>query len=928
MRDFQLTLFSYSKSVVLITVFSILFIFSFIPLVGDANGNEDPEIVSGSISGYKWDDLNGDGIWDGNEPGLGNVVIFLNGNPSFLTITNSNGFYEFTELDEAVYTVHEAVPDGYMQTFPGFPGELGFHTVEIEEESEDAEDINFGNFKLGIVKVCKLDWSTEALLDGWEITLEKKDGDWTEVDSVLTGEEEEGCVLFAGLEAGDYRVSETIRDGWEKMHPGEDTIEFTVLSGFGNTGNPFLFANRELEEEESACLLESQEGRTIIEFPEDWGLLSNKESKISHGPIDVDIAAGTYDIWLVSFDDHSAKPTQTQVNEQWHIQAYNGEGDIFFESNDISDLPDDQDFLVEKVNEDVVIEEDIDGLSVHHFFDFEETSKANSITPVCAGFDVKEPAEEETFSISGFKFNDENEDGVFDEGEPGLEGWTITIDGPESLSDFTTTAIDGFYSFNHLNPDTYTVCEEQQEGWVQTFPENDACHSVELADANREGLNFGNFVTEGDGEDGDDGGNGDGDGDSTPPVSVFTLNLDHLVIDEAIEFFQITGVSSDTQNGIKSVELSIFQIGGPDDVTDFPADSFFDVFAALECPPVQEPIATEIVTLSLVSVEPFVVTWSYDWIPPEPGIYCFEVRAIDDADNTENTAFGGPVAFIPPLGQNGDGSGGNGGNGGGGGSPGGPPSATEINFDSLEIIDIGETTATVVWQTLPPGTSKVVYAAEGDVYSFNTQDLNFGYPHGEPNPEDPAKMTVHSVQLTGLTPSTTYAVRAVSHLPPSLISQEVEFTTLEVVKEPEEESDDSEGGTDGAIPEEDEEPGEITTSVSQVPDAGESVPDGQGVGITDVPPFLSLPIASEESLPTDEEEPVSREDIFSVINIEDIKEQSNRDALGVFLAGVGGESFDFGIFLLVLILLVIFYFLAKRRKRRKVDTPEQPPPQA
>jgi len=654
-----------------------------------------------------------------------------------------------------------------------------------------------------------------------------------------------------------------------------------------------------LEEEESSCLLEPQEGRTIIKFPEDWGLLSSKETKISHGPMDVVIAAGTYDIWLVSFDDHTSKPNQVQVNEQWRVQAHNGEGDIFFESNDISDLSQAEDFLLEKVNEDAVIEEDIAGLSVHHFFDFGETSKANSIRPICVGFDLQEPVVEETFSISGQKFNDENENGAFDESELGLQEWTVTIEGPESFSDFTTTATDGLYGFNDLIPGTYTVCEEQQEDWVQTFPENDACHLVELVDQDIDGVNFGNFMAEG----------GGGNGDSTPPVSVFTSGLNHLVIDETIESFQITGVSSDTQSGIKSVELSIFQIGGPDDIADFPADSFFDVFAALECPPVNTPIATEIIALSLVSVEPFVVTWSHDWIPPEPGIYCFEVRAIDEKDNSENTAFAGPVAYIPPVDQNGGGGNGGSGGNGGGGSPASLPGVTEVNFDSLDIIDIGETTATVVWQTLPLGTSKVVYAAEGEVYNFNTQAFNFGYPHGAPNPEDPAKTTVHSVQLTGLTPSTTYAVRAVSHFPPSRISQEVEFTTLAVVEEPEEE----------------EEPEKV---IPQVPDEEESTPGGQGVGITDVPPPPpSFPIVSEEGPPVGEEEPVSKEDIFSVINIEDIEEQSNRDALGAFLAGVGGGSFNLGIFLLLLILLVILYFLAKRRKKRKVNVPERPPPQ-
>jgi uncharacterized repeat protein (TIGR01451 family) len=108
---------------------------------------------------------------------------------------------------------------------------------------------------------------------------------------------------------------------------------------------------------------------------------------------------------------------------------------------------------------------------------------------------------------SGFKFEDINANGEWDEGEPGLEGWLISlyrvpaqIDIIEQLADpvlplgelvdQTLTAEDGSYKFTGLLPGLYYVTEENRAGWYMTvgpegsfFVENGTMI---------EGLNFGN----------------------------------------------------------------------------------------------------------------------------------------------------------------------------------------------------------------------------------------------------------------------------------------------------------------------------------------------------------------------------------------------------------------------------------------------------
>jgi len=86
-------------------------------------------------------------------------------------------------------------------------------------------------------------------------------------------------------------------------------------------------------------------------------------------------------------------------------------------------------------------------------------------------------------AIHGQKFNDIDGNGTQDEGDDGLPGWTITINGTDTITDedvsnSTVTNSTGFYWFTGLTQGNYTVCENLQSGWNQTFPGGAGCHNV------------------------------------------------------------------------------------------------------------------------------------------------------------------------------------------------------------------------------------------------------------------------------------------------------------------------------------------------------------------------------------------------------------------------------------------------------------------
>ncbi|MFM6908348.1 MAG: SdrD B-like domain-containing protein, partial [Dolichospermum sp.] len=100
-------------------------------------------------------------------------------------------------------------------------------------------------------------------------------------------------------------------------------------------------------------------------------------------------------------------------------------------------------------------------------------------------------------SIQGRKWNDANANGIWDEGEKALAGWTIYIDSftngkldPWEIS--TVTNADGQYTFSNLGPGEYAILKVNQTGWIQTFPTIPYALNL-TAGENLTGINFGNY---------------------------------------------------------------------------------------------------------------------------------------------------------------------------------------------------------------------------------------------------------------------------------------------------------------------------------------------------------------------------------------------------------------------------------------------------
>ena len=100
----------------------------------------------GSIGDFVWNDLNRNGVQDGGEPGVVNVIMQLKdcaGNLIRTTTTNSSGAYSFTGLSAGCYTIGIVVPGGF-QISPKAQGTNNNLDSDINIGNAMSDAINLG----------------------------------------------------------------------------------------------------------------------------------------------------------------------------------------------------------------------------------------------------------------------------------------------------------------------------------------------------------------------------------------------------------------------------------------------------------------------------------------------------------------------------------------------------------------------------------------------------------------------------------------------------------------------------------------------------------------------------------------------------------------------------------------------------------------
>ncbi|HSK38762.1 MAG TPA: LamG-like jellyroll fold domain-containing protein, partial [Arenibaculum sp.] len=94
--------------------------------------------------------------------------------------------------------------------------------------------------------------------------------------------------------------------------------------------------------------------------------------------------------------------------------------------------------------------------------------------------------------VCGRKFQETNRNGIQDNGETGLPGWPIVLNGPGGPYQLVTDEL-GYFCFYFLLPGNYTLSEINQQGWIQTAPPGGSYPFTLTAGQSLSGLDFGNY---------------------------------------------------------------------------------------------------------------------------------------------------------------------------------------------------------------------------------------------------------------------------------------------------------------------------------------------------------------------------------------------------------------------------------------------------
>ena len=165
------------------------------------------------ISGVVFEDLNGDGIQDMDEPGMSGVTVTLAGAAMGVSVTGTDGSYMFGDLDAGEYTVATDAMDGYTSTTG-----LLFDVTLVEGDIRDDVDFGFmakagGNAVIG--GVVFNDMNGNKIRDEGEPGLEGITVDLSGAATATTMSDATGLYTFTGLSIGQYDVTSTGPFGWQ-----------------------------------------------------------------------------------------------------------------------------------------------------------------------------------------------------------------------------------------------------------------------------------------------------------------------------------------------------------------------------------------------------------------------------------------------------------------------------------------------------------------------------------------------------------------------------------------------------------------------------------------------------------------------------------------------------------------------------------------
>lgn len=477
-----------------------------------------------SISGTVFVDLNDNGTLDSGEPGIAGATVFLNndhsGSPTNNphTTTSSTGTFSFTGQPSGTYTVMVQLPSGVTLT-------TGAQTATVGSGS-GASGLVFGELPSidGLVfidanKNGQADAGEQAIA-GRTVYIDANNNGQLDPGETQTTTNAQGLYYFMGVAAGNYSIKEVAPAGTQITTPAQNITvaagQVTSAVNFGEvppsiSGTVFVDMNTNGTFDAGDIGLA---GRTVFLNNDGAGAPNTHNPSTTTDSLGkyyfTGLAPGNYEVrevlpagvTLTTAAQNvtvTANQTTAGINlgegpsiEGTVFTDFNGNGTldsseagvagrtVFIDANNNGVLDTGETKTTTDANGDFVFS----GLAAGTYQVVEVlpsnitlTTPATKSAAVVVGTPVTGVNFGEKPSITGSVFIDENGNGQFDSGEPGVPGQTVFLNddgtGKPDNNPKTITDSNGNYSFSGIAPGPHTVMEVLPSGvTVTTGTEN------------------------------------------------------------------------------------------------------------------------------------------------------------------------------------------------------------------------------------------------------------------------------------------------------------------------------------------------------------------------------------------------------------------------------------------------------------------------
>jgi hypothetical protein len=189
-----------------------------------------------TLSGTKYNDMNGNGVRDTNDVGLPGWTIQVGGAGSHFygattAVTDANGNWSIDSVGGPLDTVREVSQAGWTETAPA----AGSYPITVLSGGNQSGR-DFGNFMNVSISGYKYrDRNSngtrnagEEGLGGWQINITGSGASSTTTDST-------GYYILTGVGPGSHNLTETAQVGWTVTQPPGGTYTFSATSGVNQT---------------------------------------------------------------------------------------------------------------------------------------------------------------------------------------------------------------------------------------------------------------------------------------------------------------------------------------------------------------------------------------------------------------------------------------------------------------------------------------------------------------------------------------------------------------------------------------------------------------------------------------------------------------------------------------------------------------------